>query len=271
MNELELKRKNIEKWAKRLWLPLIIAVGGFLISPFVLTALGGLIGGAALLVVGLACVNFAPTVAIWFANWRLKAMKYAVSLNPVEQLERRLKSAHEDLAVKKERIEKTHVVAQGLASQIEEHNTKFPDRPSRHQAKFEKLCRKIDMLSKLYKKTKAQVKEFGIFVDEKRSDWEIAKTFLEANKLVDAGAKFEEDLMTDTASRTIQEGLDMAFADLETSLLDEEDVVVNATATVTVSDAKEQLQIPAKTPRFANLDLDSEEEEIEVQLVKARA
>lgn len=128
MNTLELKRQKIEKLAKLLWMPVLIAVGGFLISPFVISAIGGLVGGAVLLFLGLLAVNLAPTFAAKFANWRLKALKYEASLNPIETLENRLKEGQEKLLLKRQNIEETYTVAQGLYDQIGKHKSEYINR-----------------------------------------------------------------------------------------------------------------------------------------------
>lgn len=269
MNELQLKRVSIEKWAKFLWLPIIVIVVGYFASKFIMAAIGGIVGIVIALILGLAAVNFIPSIANWFANKRLQALKYTVSLNPVEQMERKSKAAHEDLEVKRAQIEKAHVINQGLATKIQEHKEKFPDKPSKNEVMFQKLLKKVDTLSKLYKKARKQVQSYDAYIEEKRSDWEIAKALLEGNKVVDAGAKFEADLLADEAARVIQQNLDAALADIDSNLLDDEEPT--ETTQVTVSDAKAPLQISAKSLTLPTLDLDGDDDVIEAELVKVKA
>lgn len=79
-----------------------------------------------------------------------------------------------------------------------------------------------------FKEAKVALAQFHDMIGEKRMDWKIAQSFAKASKLANAGADFQSQLMQDTAVTTIQDGLNAAFADLDSALLDEQPAQVSA-------------------------------------------
>jgi hypothetical protein len=218
MNELEVKRKRIETAVK------ILALGvvGFFVAPFIFAAIGGMIGLAIAGVVGLVAINLAPSVAVAVANWRLKALKAVAAANPIETLENRYQDRQSALAGIRENIKKSYSVLQELYAQIQEHSEKYPNRPSQYLEKYNKLKALIELRGKKYKQAQTNLVTFGELIEEKRSDWKIAQTMAAASELANVGEDFTSKLLQDTALNTIQDGLNMAFSELETSLLDEQ-------------------------------------------------
>lgn len=250
MNELETKRQKYQKWAK------FLGFGAFLVAlgPIYILMLQGI---AALVALGIAAavafvvINLLPAFGVLVANWRLKALKAVASANPIETLENQYEQKMTTLAATLENITKSFAVLQNLHTQIKAHNEKFPNRPSQHLDKFQKLKALVKLRGDKYKLAKANLAKFSELIDEKRSDWEIAKTMAEASELAKVGEDFQSKLLQDTAVNTVNTELNMAFAELETSLLDADDTVT----TVTVLDAVEVAtvnkgrvaQLPEKT------------------------
>lgn len=264
MNELELKRKRIEKIAKVVGL----CVAGFLFAPIALLTIQGLISLIVVAVIALAVINVGiPWFAVSLANWRLKALKAAASANPIETLENRYKDRQDALLGIRENIKQSYSVLQGLYSQIQEHSEKYPNRPSQYLDKYNKLKALIELRGKKYKQAQKNLVAFGELIEEKRSDWKIAQTMAEASKLANVGEDFQSKLLQDTALNTIQDGLNMAFSELETSLLDEDSA---SSSIVTVAPAS-VTAIPEKCgPPSLDLGFDSDALEVEAEPVLAR-
>lgn len=236
MNDIETKRKNIERWTK------ILTLGGLclLLGPVFILMIKGM---AALIALGITAsiafvaINFIPAFSALVANWRLKALKAVASANPIETLENRYADRCDALAKIRENIKQSYSVLQELYTQIQEHNDKFPDRPSQYLEKYNKLKSLVELRGNKYKQAQANLGDFAQLIEEKRSDWKIAQTMAAASKLANAGEDFQSKLLQDTALNTIQDGLNMAFSELEASLLDEqpthEDVLVKVTDVTT--------------------------------------
>lgn len=241
MNDIENKRITIEKWSKRLgFVALCIFLG-----PFYLTILHGIGAIAALAVagaIGLIGVNLLPAFSRMVANWKLKALKAVAAANPIETLENQYGERAEALISIRENIKEFHSVIQELWSQIEEHNQRYPNNPSQFLDKYNKMKELLELRSNKYKQAQANLKSFKELIEQKRSDWKVAQSAAKAMKLANVGESFQNELMKDTALNTIQDGLNLAFSELEVSLLDEE----TAPTTVSVISVNSAKQITAK-------------------------
>ena len=112
--DIELKRKRIETLVKYAALPVV----GFFVAPFILVAIKGLIGLAVAAAVSLVVVNLAPAFAVTVANWRLKAIKAAAAMNPIETLENQYADKQAALLRMRENIKQSYAVLQNLYSQM---------------------------------------------------------------------------------------------------------------------------------------------------------
>jgi hypothetical protein len=249
---LEDRRKRIETLVKILGLAGVCLVLGpvYLIMMHGLAALTAL-GVAALF--GFTAVQFLPVLSVQIANWRLKALKAVAAANPIETLENQYRQKQEALAVNLDSIKKFYCVIQELYKQIQEHDEAYPNKPSQFKDKYDKMVQLLEVRKYNYKKAKASLVSFGELLDEKRSDWKVACLLAKANQLAAVGEEFQTKLLQDTALSTIQDGLNMAFSELETSLLED---VPQPSISVTV---KPQTQITDKGSRHEPaLDLEAE-------------
>lgn len=260
MNDLELKRKRIETVVKVLG----VGVVGFLVAPFAFIAIKGIVGLIVIAAISLLVINVAvPWFAVSIANWRLKALKAAAAANPIEMLENQYIKRESNLVKIRDNIKEFHVVVQELWSQIQEHNQRYPDRPSQFFEKYNKMKALLALRGQKYKAAQANLMKFSQLIDEKRSDWKIAQSAAKASKLAGIGEDFQSKLLTDTALSTIQDGLNLAFSELEVSLLDEQPIVDTVTVQVGSPEKKEPLLLEEKVGP-PTLDLDF----IDVDLVK---
>lgn len=217
MNELELKRKRWERIGKVVGL----AIAGFIFAPFAYATITGLISLLVVATIALVAVNVGvPWFSISLANWRLKAIKAAAAANPIEILENRYSQKETALLGQRENIKKRIAIATKIFSQIETFEAQFK-KPSPRRVQYEKLNTLTNISKANYQKAKIALVAFGDFIKEKTADWEIVQSITEANKLAQVGEDFTSKLMEDTALNTIQNGLDLAFAELDASVMDE--------------------------------------------------
>lgn len=254
MQDLEQKRKRVETIAKIAGLGVLCLVLGpvYLTLLHGITALAALTGCAA---GGFVIINFIPAFARLVGNWRLKALKAVAAANPIENLEMIYNEKQQALAASRENINQTYAILKSIYDQIQDHDNQFPGKPSQYLEKYQKLKALIEMRGAKYKQAKANLDQFSTVIDEKRSDWKIAQAMAQANKLANVGEDFETKLMQDTALSTVQDGLNNAFAELDTALLDAPDTG----ATVTVSAAPAPKSITNSTVELPEMNLDQGE------------
>lgn len=266
MNELELKRKRIETFGKVIGL----CVAGFFFAPIALLTIKGLVSLIVVSVIALFTVNvLVPWFAVSLANWRLKALKSAAAANPIETLENRYQDRQNALIGIRENIKKSYSVLQELYSQIQEHSEKYPNRPSQYLDKYNKLKSLIELRGKKYKQAQANLVKFGELIEEKRSDWKIAQTMAAASELANVGEDFQSKLLQDTALNTIQDGLNMAFSELETSLLDEDNSTTPSSVSV-IEVSSTSVKSIAEKCGPPSLDLGFDSDTIDAELVTVR-
>ncbi len=258
MNELELKRKRIETIVKVLAIGLI----GFFVAPFIFIAIKGIIGLAVAAAIALFGVNvFAPWFGSKIANWRLKAIKHEASLNPIETLENKYAEKQNALLEMRENLKEFMSAVQTLYSEIQEHNRNFPNRPSSFQDKYLKMKDLLDLRGKKYKDAQRNLERFADVIEEKRSDWKVAQAAAKANKLANVGEDFMSKLQTDTALTAVQDSLNIAFSELEVSLLDEQSTVQPQSTIVITDSPRSVAQITMSEPPTLDIEFNVEEKE----------
>ena len=239
MNDIEQKRKRIENIAKVAGL----CIAAFFFAPIAVMTIKGLISLIVVGFIGLFTVNvIVPWLAVSLANWRLKALKAAAAANPIEMLENQYKDRMGALAKIRENITASYAVLQNLHAQIQDHDERYPGKPSQYLDKYQKLSALISLRGQKYKH---------------------AQTMAEANKLANVGEDFTSQLLKDTALNTVQDGLNTAFAELETSLLDEQgdsSTSTKSSATVEIAPVRPVAQL--KAPSLPALDLGFDENNV---------
>lgn len=252
---IEERGKRIEKVVK------VVGVAAVCIalSPVYVIMLHGMAALTALIIftgIGSVAMSFLPVAARWLANMRLKALKAVAAANPIETLENIFSAKKDALDQSRDSIKQFQCVVNQLYASIQEHDEQYPNTPSPYNAKYQKLEALLVLRGKNYEKAYKQLGQFHLLIDEKRSDWKIAQSFAKANELAKVGEDFTSQMMQDQAVGRIQDGLNMAFAELDASLLDER-AAAGASETiqaVVVEPSKKQLPEKAGPPTLDILD-----------------
>jgi hypothetical protein len=258
MNDIEKKRQRIENAAK---IGGVLAVA-LILGPFYLVILNGLgvlfalVGTA---IVGITAVNFLPWFSCKLANWKLKSLKSEFAKNPIETLENLYKGRKESLILQRDNIKQRIAVASKIFDQITSFESQF-GKPSPRRDQYAKLNQLVEHSKDKYQKAQVSLVAFGNCIEEKRADWEIAQSMAEANKLANVGEDFLSKLATDTALTSIQDGLNLAFAELDASVMDEniQKVLSGQVVEVTVSPVKSTKHPAKKLSAPSDLDFEFE-------------
>lgn len=243
--DLEKKRKRIEGVVKIL----ALLVVGFVVYPFIFMALKGLLALIAAVFVGALALTFTPWIAAKLANWRLKTIKHEAAQNPIETLENQYAKRVEAMSNFKRHIHEFHATLKGMWDEIEKYKSEFPGQACPYEPQYAKMVQLLNNRTAKYKDAIAQLEEFETLIERKRAEWKIAQAAAKMSKAAGVGEDFMSKLMSDTALDSVQNGLNLAFAELETSLLDE----------VSVSNIGPVVAVPNQIPVKAgppSLDLD---------------
>jgi hypothetical protein len=210
------------------WMRALFVIGGVVglaaFAPIVwLAATGGIglliLGG--LLAVGFAAVQTLPLMGQKLENTLLAARKAEARRNPIEQLQN-------EMLRRATRLKSFRTALVNVGGQIESIEQLVADR--RHQDPGHVLERQERALLRLKQfhgvnlsrlvQAQSALEEFRLTVQRKESEWRIALAIDDANTALDPNAtnNFMQELLTDTALRTVQDRFNNVFAELDVQM-----------------------------------------------------
>lgn len=194
-------------WAPLIWMAASAGAG--------LLVLGGLI------VAGLAAVQALPWLGQRLENSLLAARKAEAARRPIEQLQN-------ELLRRAQRLKAFRQALVGVGGQIESIAQMLLDRRERDPAhvleRQEQALRRLQQFQQVnlarLGQAQAALDEFRGLVERKEAEWRIAVAIDEANEWLDpnAGDHLLQDLLTDTALRTVQDRFNQVFAELDVQM-----------------------------------------------------
>jgi hypothetical protein len=259
-----------QRWDRALKVLLFIVVG-CVVGPFAAIAVGGLIALFTVWVLQVLFFAFAPVFTQWVAMKRLQALKALAAANPIETYETRFIEKSQALAHYVTAMNEYYASVQEVYRLIEAHHDQFPDKPSKWDEKYQRLVRGLQNRQAKFKRLKKALANYAEFIKEKKSDWSIAKSLAKSNRLANVGDDFERQMMDDEATQTINKELDMAFAEMDQSLLDEdvEQELADSHEKPTVTVTADVPRQGTKRPLLEMPKLDLGEEDITIPTLDA--
>ena len=218
MNELEIKRNRIEKIVKILSLLVV----GFLVAPFVFIAIKGLIGLVVAAAVSLVVVNLIPWFSAMVANWRLKALKHEAAKNPIETLQNDYRKRIEALQAFRQSILNSKAEVASFRDKLEGFKKQYPADTAKFDEQYSQMLALLKLRGKKYEEAKGNLERYNGEITRAKAIWDMAQAAAEMNKAAGVDAdEFYAKIQVETALDSVQKNLNLAFADLEMSLVDE--------------------------------------------------
>jgi hypothetical protein len=199
-------------------------VGLALLSPIVwLAATGGVgllvLGGV--LIAGFAAVQALPLLGQKLENGLLAARKAEARRSPIEQLQNEVLRRADRLKAFRGALVKVGGQIESIEQMLEESRKRDPNHvPVAQERALARLQQFHSInLGKLREANNA-LKEFQDTVKRKESDWRIALAIGDASEMMDPHAtdNLLQDLLTDTALRTVQDRFNCVFAELDVQM-----------------------------------------------------
>jgi len=181
----------------------------------------GIAALAAMAAAGFAVIQAVPLAAQKIENRILQLRKAEARRNPIEQLQnemlrraQRLKSFREALVTVGGQIE-------SIEQMMAERRHRDPGHELQRQERALERLRQFHGVN-LNRLVQAQsaLEEFRLTVQRKESEWTIALHIGDANAMLDPNANdnLVQDLLTDTALRTVQDRFNSVFAELDVQM-----------------------------------------------------
>ena len=194
-------------------------VGAILIAPFIFLAVKGIVGLAAAMVIGLGIIHGAPVLGMKFANWKLKAIKYEASRNPVETMQEVFREKSAAVEVFARRVEDFATEVRNFADKLGQFKKDFPDEADKFVENLAVMERGLSERKRRLEEARQELTRFRSEIRKVDGIWQMS---LAANKMHRAAGMTEDSFMqrikTETAIDAVQSSLNRALSQLETSL-----------------------------------------------------
>lgn len=199
-----------------------VAAVGFVVAPFVLTAIGGIIGLTIAAGISFVAINMVPWFAMKVANWRLKAIKSEAMKNPVETLQNEYVKKMAALDAFKENIRIFAGQVLSFSDQVKQYVKEGLEDAQTYVDQLGKMKQLLSIRQNKFKEAQEALKEFSETITRTDRKWKMACA---AMAMQEAAGQIEGDVFDkiciETALESVQSKLNQSFADLEFSLVEE--------------------------------------------------
>jgi hypothetical protein len=214
---------------QKVWAVRVVGAGLILAAltfaaPFIWSAVMagiGLAALAAIAAVGIAVCQTIPVAMQKLENHVLQLRKAEARRNPIEQLQNelmrraaKLRAFHQALVTVGSQIE-------SIAEMLEERKHRDPAHVlNRQQRALDRLQQFHTLNLQRLHTAQSALDEFRFTIERKESEWHIAQAIGDATDLLDPNAtdNLMQDLLTDTALRSVQERFNAVFAELDVQM-----------------------------------------------------
>lgn len=211
-----------------LWLRLAAAAGVTgvlaLLAPAIWLALSagaGLLMLALMLLGGFALAQALPWLGQMLENRLLSARKAEARKNPIEQLQNELLRRAQRLKAFRSALVSVGAQIESIQQMLAARKSRDPGHELDRQAKALDRLRQFHRLN-LDRLAQAQgaLDEFRATIERKESEWQLACAIDQASAAMDPHAtdNLIQDLLTDTALRTVQDRFNQVFAELDVQM-----------------------------------------------------
>lgn len=198
-----------------------VGVVGFLVAPFVLSAIGGIIGLTVAAGLSFLAINMVSWFSLKVANWRLKAIKHEAMKNPVETLQTKYIEKENALKSFKENIRIFAGQVLTFGDQVKQYVRDGIDDAQTYVEQLGKMKQLLELRQQRYKEAQEALAQFAKTIEQTDRKWKMACAAMAMNE---AAGQMEGDafdkICIETALDSVQTKLNQSFADLEVALLD---------------------------------------------------
>lgn len=224
-DEKAAKWGTITRWA-------FFAGVGYLVSPIILATIQGMLG---LIVVGAICgaIHFlSPVFQQAAMNLRLKMIKAEAAKNPIETLENEFLRRSTMLDERKHKIETFDAKTRTFGDKLDQFKRDYPSDAPKFQITYDQMMLLLKKQRLQWKEAAKGLQDFAGVITRAKAMYAMALAANEAKQ----GSGLDEDafyaqLKTETALDSIQDGMNQAFSQLDTLVLesDNDDIMKNVT------------------------------------------
>lgn len=216
----------------------LLAVG-FFVAPYIWVAIGGLIGLVAAGGLLLGVWMLAPAVETAAANMRLRLIKAEAAKDPISTLQNEYHRRAQLLNERKTKIETLAAKTAGFGNKLAGFKRDYPGEAQVYQEIYDKMVLLLKRSREQWVLAERQLDAFDREIDKAKAKWDMALAAADLRQ--DAGkveAEFFAKLKVECSFDAIEDGMNTAFSQLDTLLMESE------TVEISVSPAQATLSAP---------------------------
>jgi len=193
-------------------------------APIIWAALAagvGLAGLLALALAGTVVFQSLPWAMQRLENGLLKLRKAEARANPIEQLQNEVLRRSKRLRAFRQALVGVGGQIESIAQMVQERRQRDPGHAlERQERALQRLKQFHELNLGRLVQAQAALEDFRHKVEQKQSEWAIALAIDETSKVLDPNATEHllQDLLTDTALRTVQDRFNAVFAELDVQM-----------------------------------------------------
>ena len=244
---------NADTQAKRDRIALIAkiglgALGALIISPIIFLVVKGIVGLIVAGVLGLALVNFAPVVAMKFANWKVKAIVGEARQNPIETLTNLLIVKRQAFQEFRTQVTNAATAEKDFAEKVRQFKIQYPARAPEFEGQLQSMHVLVEQKKVALQNAQIAIHQGEDKLKEMQAYWDMSQAAQRANAAanMDTGDLYEK-LKADTACDAVFESMNKAFAQVDiASALETAPGIPNISSTlqITQSTANDVVAMP---------------------------
>lgn len=217
------KRDKLHGWLKLA----ALGVVGLVVAPFIMMAIGGLIGLGVAAMIGFTLVQLAPWFALKIANYKyrlvdaekvshIKHVVDAAEQNPIETLTTLLIAKKAAFQVFKASVETAATARSNFADKVSKFKIQYPARAPEFEAQLQRMSDLVERKKVALSDARKSLADGDSKLEEMKAYYDMSKDAIEANRAagMDTGDAFEK-LKADTACDAVFSQMNAAFAQLE--------------------------------------------------------
>lgn len=210
------------------WLKIAAVAGiGFVVAPFILLTIQGLVGLGIAAFIGIAAVNLAPVMALKLANLKyrlrdeenvshMKKVQKAATDNPIETMANLLIEKRKAFEKFKNNVIEATSARDTFKEKLAQFTKMYPSRASEFQVQLERMATMVERKKQALQEAQESLRLGDLKLQEMKAYWEMSQVMQEANKAagMDTGDALER-LKQETACDAVFDSMNKAFAQME--------------------------------------------------------
>jgi len=201
----------------------IIGVAGFVVAPYVVATITGIVGLLVAAAIGGVAIALAPWASMKLANVKVQAVRHEAATNPIPTLRNQWIERCDAVAAYGKQIDQFVAHIHTFSGQLAEFTRKYPQRAGTFSEQLKKMNGLKEARFAQYQKARSDLAAFRDVIDEAEAIWNMTQAAAKLNQAAGIDLDPMEEIKSRTALESVQLQMGESFAQLERIMIESED------------------------------------------------